>query len=80
MNGVLAVLALVVDLLLLGDAKHSGISPRSTVREGRDAADREKAGQSRHPGILARTDDRSRKVPLDSLEDDGPKEGSTFWR
>jgi hypothetical protein len=82
MNGVLAVLALVVGLLLLGNAKHSGISPdRLCVKSETQQTAKKQVSLDTPASSPGPTFEAARWYALlDSLEDNEPKEGSTFWR
>ena len=82
MNGVLSVLALVVGLLLLGNAKHPGISPdRLCVKGETQQTAKKQASLDTPASSPGPTFEAARWYALlDSLEDTGPKEGSTFWR
>jgi hypothetical protein len=82
MNGVLAVLALVVGLFLLGNAKHPGISPdRLCVKGETQQTAKMQVSLDTPPSSPGPTFEAARWYALlDSLEDNGPKEGSTFWR
>jgi hypothetical protein len=82
MNGVLAVLALVVGLLMLGNAKHPGISPdRLCVKGETQQTAKMHVSLDTPPSAPGPTFEAARWYALlDSLEDNGPKGGSMFWR